>query len=211
MLALVNALKAFPTTIKNCRTDVNVDSRVLIDAWEGQGSKGSPQLTKATKDLFFELSNAVRRWSGNNARSSNKYRKAKHRRRHCFTASKTRLRYTDKQYILRKAASALKDNPFLEANHYNSDDVSKKVRDNWKKLKERYINETHFREEVDFTLHPLEWTCANSLQSWRFGETKISLLARSMNMYVPFNIFIFILIFFLKLFPCYAVAYLVVY
>ena len=61
MLALVNALKAFPTTIKNCRTDVNVDSRVLIDAWEGQGSKGSPQLTKATKDLFFELSNAVRR------------------------------------------------------------------------------------------------------------------------------------------------------
>lgn len=121
------------------------------------------------------------------------------------------LRYTDKQYILRKAASALKDNPFLEANPYNSDDVSKKVRDNWKKLKERYINETHFREEVDFTLHPLEWTCANSLQSWRFGETKISLLARSMNMYVPFNIFIFILIFFLKLFPCYAVAYLVVY
>ena len=56
MLALVNALKALPTTIKNCRIDVDVDSRVLIDAWEGQGSKGSPQLTKATKDLFFELS-----------------------------------------------------------------------------------------------------------------------------------------------------------
>ena len=56
MLALVNALKTLPTTIKNCRIDVDVDSRVLIDAWEGQGSKGSLQLTNATKDLFFELS-----------------------------------------------------------------------------------------------------------------------------------------------------------
>ena len=55
MLALVNSLKALPTTIKDCRIDVDVDSRVLIDAWEGQGSKGSPQLTKATKDLSFEL------------------------------------------------------------------------------------------------------------------------------------------------------------
>lgn len=56
MLALVNALKALPTTIKDCRIDVNVDSRVLINAWEGQGSKGFPQLTKATRDRFFELS-----------------------------------------------------------------------------------------------------------------------------------------------------------
>ena len=56
MLALVNALKALPATIKHCRIDVDVDSRVLIDAWEGQGSKNSPQLTKITKDLFFELS-----------------------------------------------------------------------------------------------------------------------------------------------------------
>ena len=55
MLALVNALKALPSSIKDCRLDVDVDSRVLIDVWEGQGSKGSPQLTKATKDLFFEL------------------------------------------------------------------------------------------------------------------------------------------------------------
>ena len=56
MLALVNALKALTTTITDCRIDGDVDSRVLIDAWEGQGSKGSPQLTKATKDPFFELS-----------------------------------------------------------------------------------------------------------------------------------------------------------
>ena len=55
MLALVNALKALPSSIKDCRLDVDVDSRVLIDVWEGQGSTGSPQLTKATKDLFFEL------------------------------------------------------------------------------------------------------------------------------------------------------------
>lgn len=64
------------------------------------------------------------------------------------------LRYTDKQYILRKAASAVKDNPFLEANLYISDDVSKKVRDDQKKLKERHINEIRSREEVDFAYIP---------------------------------------------------------
>lgn len=48
MLALVNALKAIPTTIKDCRIDLDVDCPVVIDAWEGHGSKGSPQLTKAT-------------------------------------------------------------------------------------------------------------------------------------------------------------------
>ena len=64
------------------------------------------------------------------------------------------LRYTDKQYILRKAASALKDNPFLEANLYISDDVSKKVRDDRKKLKETHINEIRSRGEVDFAYIP---------------------------------------------------------
>lgn len=64
------------------------------------------------------------------------------------------LRYTDKQYILRSAASALKDNPFLEANLYISDDVSKKVRDDRKRLKESHINEIRAREEVDFAYIP---------------------------------------------------------
>ena len=64
------------------------------------------------------------------------------------------LRYTDKQYILRNAASALKDKPFLEANLYISDDVSRKVRDDRKKLKERYINEIRSREDVDFAYIP---------------------------------------------------------
>lgn len=64
------------------------------------------------------------------------------------------LRYTDKQYILRNAASALKDNPFLGANLYISDDVSKKVRDERKKLKESHINEIRSREEVVFAYIP---------------------------------------------------------
>ena len=64
------------------------------------------------------------------------------------------LRYTDKQYILRSAASALKDHPFLEANLYISDDVSKKVRDDRKRLKESHINEIRAREEVDFAYIP---------------------------------------------------------
>ena len=64
------------------------------------------------------------------------------------------LRYTDKQYILRNAASALKDNPFLEENLYISDDVSKKVRDDRKRLKESRINEIRAREEVVFAYIP---------------------------------------------------------
>jgi len=64
------------------------------------------------------------------------------------------LRYTDKQYILCNAASALKDNPFQEANLYISDDVSKKVRDDRKKLKEQHIDEVRARKDVDFAYIP---------------------------------------------------------
>ena len=43
------------------------------------------------------------------------------------------LRYTDKEYVLRNAASKLKDNPFQGANLFISDDVSKAVREQRKK------------------------------------------------------------------------------
>ena len=56
MLALVNSIKALPEEVRNCRVDAYVDSKVLIGAWQGQGSKSSPQLTKVTKELFFALS-----------------------------------------------------------------------------------------------------------------------------------------------------------
>ena len=36
--------------------DAFVDSKVLIDTWEGQGSRRSPELTSATKELFSVLS-----------------------------------------------------------------------------------------------------------------------------------------------------------
>ncbi|KAK3752993.1 hypothetical protein QZH41_016307, partial [Actinostola sp. cb2023] len=54
MLALVNTIKAAPGDVRDCRVDAFVDSRVLIGAWEGQGSR-SPELTRATMDLFFVL------------------------------------------------------------------------------------------------------------------------------------------------------------
>ena len=55
-LALVNALKALPSDIRDCRVDALVDSKVLIDTWEVQGSKKSRKLTSVTKKLFFVLS-----------------------------------------------------------------------------------------------------------------------------------------------------------
>ena len=65
------------------------------------------------------------------------------------------LRYTDKQYILRNpAASKLKDNPVQDANLYISDDVSKSVRDDRKKLKERHLKDFRQREDVELAYVP---------------------------------------------------------
>lgn len=55
LLALSNALRSVPKEIRDCRVDVQVDSQVVIDTINGQGSKSSPQLTAATKELFFLL------------------------------------------------------------------------------------------------------------------------------------------------------------
>jgi len=55
MLALVNALKVAPPEVEDCRVEVIVDSQVVIDTVAGQGSKSSPQLTTATKDLYLIL------------------------------------------------------------------------------------------------------------------------------------------------------------
>ena len=52
MLALANTLEALPRDISNCRVDASVDSCILIGAWEGEGSKKSPELPMATKHLF---------------------------------------------------------------------------------------------------------------------------------------------------------------
>ena len=52
-LALVNALKALLSDIRDCRVDALVDSKVLIDTWEGHRSKKSPELTSVTEKLVF--------------------------------------------------------------------------------------------------------------------------------------------------------------
>ena len=64
------------------------------------------------------------------------------------------LRYTDKQYILRNAASKLKDNPVQDANLYISDVFSKIVRDDRKKLKERHLEDFRQREDVQLAYVP---------------------------------------------------------
>ena len=55
LLALFKALQSAPAEICNCRVDIQVDSKTVIDTIEGQGSKSSPQLTTYIKDLFFLL------------------------------------------------------------------------------------------------------------------------------------------------------------
>jgi len=55
MLAIVRALQSVHADVRDCRVDVQVDSKVVIDTFQGQGSKSSPQLTLCTKELFFLL------------------------------------------------------------------------------------------------------------------------------------------------------------
>ena len=55
MLAISNTIKATPEHVRDCRVDVQVDSQVAIDTYNGQRSKNSPQLRAATKELFFTV------------------------------------------------------------------------------------------------------------------------------------------------------------
>ena len=81
------------------------------------------------------------------------------------------LRCTAKKYILRNAASKLKENPFHEANLYISDDVSKSAREQRKKLKERHLNEIRSREDVQFAYIP--WSVPARIIFKLNGESKL--------------------------------------
>ena len=64
------------------------------------------------------------------------------------------LRYPDKQFILKNAAAKLKDNPYLGAKIFISDDVSKAVRDQRKILKDRHLEDILSREDVEYAFIP---------------------------------------------------------
>ena len=50
-LALARSLQAAPGDIKDCRVDVQTDSKVLIDTWQREGSR-SVELSDAIKEVF---------------------------------------------------------------------------------------------------------------------------------------------------------------
>lgn len=52
MLAICHALEASPKHIRDCRVDLQVDSRVAMDTYYGQGSRKSHELTEVTKQLY---------------------------------------------------------------------------------------------------------------------------------------------------------------
>ena len=81
------------------------------------------------------------------------------------------LRYTAKEYILRNAAFKLRENPFHQANLYISDDVSKSVREQRKKLKERHLNEIRGREDDQFAYIP--WSVPARIIFKLNGESKL--------------------------------------
>ena len=64
------------------------------------------------------------------------------------------LRYSNKVQILRAAANALKDNPFLDSQSFISDDVSKNVRKNLAKLPKDYLKGIKERSDVEFAFIP---------------------------------------------------------
>ena len=64
------------------------------------------------------------------------------------------LRYSDKLQILKAAASALKDNPFLDSQIFISDDVSKNVHKDRAKLRKDYLKGIKERSDVEFAFIP---------------------------------------------------------
>ena len=70
----------------------NRSKRNNIVIWNIPEGAEKDSSCRVSRKQHLEPPHAVGRRSGNNARPSNKYKKAKHHRRHCFTASKTRPR-----------------------------------------------------------------------------------------------------------------------
>ena len=64
------------------------------------------------------------------------------------------LRYSDKGQILKVAANALKDNPFLDSHIFIFDDVSKNARKDRAKLRKDYLKRIKERSNVGFTFIP---------------------------------------------------------
>ena len=60
------------------------------------------------------------------------------------------LKYTDRQYILANAAKCLNENQYDGSSLYISDDVTKDVREQRKKLKEKHLKNLHQRDNVQF-------------------------------------------------------------
>ena len=60
------------------------------------------------------------------------------------------LKYTDRQYILANAAKCLKENQYDGSSLYISDDVTKDVLEQRKKLKEKHLKNLRQRDEVQF-------------------------------------------------------------
>ena len=77
----------------------------------------------------------------------------------------------NQKHINGNAASKLRENPFHEANLYISDDVSKSVREQRKKLKERHLNEIRSREDVQFAYIP--WSVPARIIFKLNGESKL--------------------------------------
>ena len=55
MIALCNALQAFQKHIRDCRVEVQVDSRVAMDTYYGQGSRKSCEFNEVTKQLYGDV------------------------------------------------------------------------------------------------------------------------------------------------------------
>ena len=55
MLGICRAVKSSPLFVHYCQVHAQVDNRVAIDTFNGQGSLKSPQLTEVTKELYHCL------------------------------------------------------------------------------------------------------------------------------------------------------------
>ena len=89
------------------------------------------------------------------------------------------LRYSDKVQILKVAASALKDNLFLDSQIFISDDVSKNARKERAELRKSHLKGIRERDDVEFPFIPWlvpaqilfkEKNCSAKLKSFKLPD-----------------------------------------
>ncbi|XP_038061921.1 uncharacterized protein LOC119732469 [Patiria miniata] len=90
------------------------------------------------------------------------------------------LRYTDRQHIIKNAARHLKNNPFQGSNIFISDDVTQRIREQRRRLREQHLQSIRQDSRVQFAYIPMSVPAvisyklkSGSFKTFRMGQSNL--------------------------------------